>query len=80
MVKTRRDLKSTECVSPAISASQSSRATSAGSLFLSEAPTLVSSISARSKNSVSTGPDINVVIVTPLASLSSLRIALENCL
>src|SRR5215208_4724047 len=39
---------------PAISASKPSRATSAGS-SLSEAPTFVSSMSARSKNSVSVG-------------------------
>ncbi len=60
---------------PAISASQPSFATSAGSLLFGSAPTEVSSMSPRAKNSVSTGPGIRLVIVTPSASLSSFWIA-----
>jgi len=62
--------------SPAIRASKPSRATSAGS-SLSPAPTFVSSMSARSKNSVSVGPGISAVMVAPV-SLSSLRSASAN--
>ena len=61
---------------PAMSASKPYRATSAGS-SLSEAPTFVSSMSARSKNTVSVGPGIREVTVTPV-SLSSCRSASAN--
>lgn len=61
---------------PAIMASYPSRATSAGS-SLDPAPTLVSCIPARSKNSVAVGPGINAVTVTPV-SFSSSRSACEN--
>ena len=54
-----------------MSASKPSRATSAGSSF-SPAPTFVSSMSARSKNSVSVGPGMSRVMVTPVP-FSSLR-------
>src|SRR4051794_23878306 len=62
--------------SPFMSASKPSRATSAGSSCLPE-PTFVSSMSARSKNSVSVGPGISDVTVT-LVSFSSLRSARAN--
>ena len=59
--------------SPSIRAAKPCAATCAGS-SLSAAPTLVSSMSARSKKLVSVGPGIKEVTVTPV-SLSSLRIA-----
>src|SRR3954470_20491481 len=62
--------------SPFINASKPCRATSAGSSFL-PAPTFVSSMPARSKNSVSVGPGSRVVTVTPL-SCSSTRRASAN--
>ena len=61
---------------PAIRASNPSLATSAGSSFLASA-TLVSSMPARSKNSVSVGPGWSAVTVTPL-SFSSCRTAWAN--
>jgi hypothetical protein len=57
---------------PSIIAFQLSRATFAASSF-SDTPTDVSSMSARSKNSVSVGPGIKVVMLTPSDSLISLR-------
>ena len=45
-----------------------------GGIVLVEAPTCVSSMSARSKNSVSTGPGISEVTLTPV-SFSSFRSA-----
>src|SRR5690625_3441243 len=57
---------------PASIAATPSRATWAGSSLLSLRPTRVSSIPARSKNSVSVGPGIIVVTVTPV-SFSSYR-------
>jgi len=63
---------------PAISASNPSRATSAGS-SLSLAATLVTSMSARSKNSVSVGPGISEVIVTPLSSSSLCSASAKDC-
>ena len=62
--------------SPFIIASNPTFATSAGSSF-SCVPTLVSSMSARRKNSVSVAPGIRQVTVTPV-SFSSLRRANEN--
>ena len=60
---------------PLITASYPSLATSAGSLLFGFAPTEVSSMSPRWKNSVSTGPGIRLVSVTPLLSLISFWIA-----
>src|SRR5438067_8772952 len=62
--------------SPFIIASKPTLATSAGSSFL-PAPIFVSTISARSKNSVSVAPGIRQVTVTP-ESFSSSRKAKEN--
>jgi hypothetical protein len=62
--------------SPAMRASKPARATSAGS-SLSPAPSFVSSMSARSKNSVSVGPGMSDVTVTPV-SFSSFRSASAN--
>lgn len=62
--------------SPFISASNASSATLRGS-SLRPWPTRVSSMSARSKNSVSVGPGISEVTVTPL-SFSSLRTPSAN--
>ena len=61
---------------PAIRASKPSFATSAGSSF-SLAPSLVSSMPARWKNSVSVAPGMSTVMVTP-ESFNSLRIACAN--
>jgi hypothetical protein len=61
---------------PFIMASKPILATSAGSSFLA-VPTLVSSMSARSKKSVSVAPGIRQVTVTP-DPLSSARSAKEN--
>ena len=61
---------------PAIRASKPSLATSAGS-SLSASATLVPSMPARSKNSVSVGPGCSAVTVTPV-SFSSNRIAWAN--
>jgi hypothetical protein len=62
--------------SPFISAAKPCFATCAGSSFF-DAPTLVSSMSARAKKSVSVGPGISDVTVTPL-SLSSSATACAN--
>jgi hypothetical protein len=62
--------------SPFIMALKPILATSAGLSFLPW-PTLVSSMSARAKNSVSVAPDIRQVTVTPL-SLISARSAKEK--
>jgi hypothetical protein len=62
--------------SPFIIASKPTFATSTGSSFF-DCPTFVSSIPARSKNSVSVAPGIRHVTVTPLSS-SSARSANEK--
>ena len=63
---------------PAIRASNPRSATWAGSSF-SEAPTLVSSMSARWKNSVSVGPGINEVMVTSLSRSSLCSASANDC-
>ena len=64
--------------SPFMSASKPSRATSAGSSF-SPAPTFVSRMSARSKNSVSVGPGMSDVTVTPVSSSSLRSASAKDC-
>ena len=54
------------------------RATSAGSSF-SPAPTFVSRMSARSKNSVSVGPGMSDVTVTPVSSSSLRSASAKDC-
>ncbi len=61
--------------SPLISASQPFFAVIAGSSFFGSVPTDVSIMSPRLKNSVSVGPGIRLVSVTPSASLISFWIA-----
>src|SRR4051812_812624 len=67
----------TTSASPLSMASKPTRATIAGSSFFMSLPTLVSSRSARSKNSVSVGPAIRRLTVTPVCFLS-LRKACAN--
>jgi hypothetical protein len=64
--------------SPFMSASKPCVATGPGSSF-DEAPTLVSSMSARRKKSVSVGPGMSELIVTGLSRSSSCRASANDC-